>query len=140
MTEPMTDAELEAIEKRCEAICVGYWFNDINRLTVYHSFAPYPRQRRNYVVADCYEFQDGDFIAHARTDVPRLLAEVRRLRSGESDVAFLRSRVAVLEAAAKGLTDFIAAKEGKPVSEIEWRCPHMARLAAAISTTKGIKP
>lgn len=80
----MTDEELAAIEERADAATPGPW--RISRLRdgsdlVMSDGAPAG------VVADCRDERgfngdpDATFIAAARSDVPALLAEVRRLRA-----------------------------------------------------------
>jgi len=82
----MTEQELAAIEARCNAATPGPW----NR--AYHGNMIIVESPNSIVVnADDKEFgtglqyggikgeTDGDFIANSRTDVPALLAEVRRL-------------------------------------------------------------
>ena len=84
---PLTDAELAAIEARAEAATPGPW------TSAYHHGSPYKRQElrmlfgghggalvrgaRDYAVLTA---PDAHFVAAARTDIPRLVAEVRRLR------------------------------------------------------------
>ena len=94
MTTPLTDAELDAIEARVEAATPGPW------TSAYHFCSPYKKQElrmlfgsdgrslvrgaRNYAMLTT---TDAHFVTAARTDVPRLVAEVRRLRAllGETD-------------------------------------------------------
>lgn len=77
----MTDEELDEIERRCAAAQPGPWVSYV--------------EGRDHVAGsdfvmvgegDSIELTgatvaDQDFIAHARQDVPRLVAEVRRLRA-----------------------------------------------------------
>lgn len=77
MTSP-TDAELDEMQARCDAATEGPWDinNDLGTDEIYcdwHSVGP---------IALVGQFADANsiFIAHARTDIPRLIAEVRRLR------------------------------------------------------------
>jgi hypothetical protein len=93
MSEPLTIEELDAIEKRCDAASPGPW--EFRR-------GPRPHQRCRFhpvggdtSPGDAYEpdmyllrrdsapasVHDQDFVAHARQDVPRLVAEVRRLQA-----------------------------------------------------------
>lgn len=72
MTEPMTDERLEEIEAREAAASEGPW--EAIGLVVANEW---PAKD----VAEVLSNQnDADFIAHARLDIPDLLAEVRRLR------------------------------------------------------------
>lgn len=87
----MTHDELKAIKARAEAATPGPWTrSDGDGISPGRRVWQGDRQRR---VANCDAFaiQEGDwgkaqdatnaeFIAHARTDVPNLVAEVERLR------------------------------------------------------------
>lgn len=91
MDSPLTEQELVAIESRCShatpAPWTSYWEGrdhdsgdsfimqhlDGQQRDLYLTFDYSPRsQARNLA--------DQDFIAHAREDLPRVLAEVRRLK------------------------------------------------------------
>ncbi len=81
----MTDEELEAIERRCAAARPGPWtsfvegrdfFGGSNMIRVTDDDDSQPDIEPLGATVE-----DQDFIAHARQDVPRLLAEVRRLRA-----------------------------------------------------------
>lgn len=88
----MTEDELTAIEQRANAATPGPWtttnvydgmagVDDANgRLIVF--FGPDSKTGEFY-----HDWPEAEFIAHARTDIPALIAEVRRLREIE---AFLR--------------------------------------------------
>ena len=94
----LDDSELDAIEARCRAATPGPWWawvegreglggdsfvgqggddegsSPLRRdlyLSTYRGVSPVPPA-------------DYDFIAHARQDIPRLVAEIRRLRAGAS--------------------------------------------------------
>lgn len=82
----MTPADLDRWEALAAAATAGPWKAGLNggiALVVSHDFGPgrLPRQFR----ADCGHFDqdraDAAFIAEARTAVPALVAEVRRLRT-----------------------------------------------------------
>lgn len=70
----MTDEELAAIRARAEAATPGPWAPfgkqviDSNQLFVLQGLGD-------------HVYQDADFIAHAREDIPKLLAEIKRLRT-----------------------------------------------------------
>ncbi len=81
----MTEEELSEIERRCEAARMGPWTSYIegrdhtsgsNIILV----GPTAEPNDDIDIVGATE-ADQDFIAHARSDVPRLLAEVRRLRT-----------------------------------------------------------
>jgi len=88
MSDQLTDAELAEIEERVNAATAGPWFApdigfDVRTETDKHGYS-------NVIVFgggdddDDYNIdtpETREFIAHSRQDVPRLLAEVRRLRA-----------------------------------------------------------
>lgn len=94
----MTDEELAAIRARAEAATAGPWEwlgdSDLHAVTVYE-YEPDEEARHDpthleyatekIIITDsgCYppEGADAEFIAHAREDIPRLLAEIARLRT-----------------------------------------------------------
>lgn len=72
----MTDEELAVIKERAEKATPGPWYSD-------YASRPYVMAEHT-PVADVATDADADFIVHARTDVPALVAEVERLQ-GEED-------------------------------------------------------
>jgi hypothetical protein len=70
----MTDDELKVIEARANAAAPGPWRRDMDVVRDAEDFMIVGPDER-------YTEQDADFIAAARTDVPTLVAEVRRLRA-----------------------------------------------------------
>ena len=82
MPEKLTQSELEAIAKRAEVATEGPWKWDVEERGLWND-----DQNVACVVSikgetwfDMHE-TDADFIAHAREDIPRLLAEIRRLKT-----------------------------------------------------------
>lgn len=84
----MTDDELAEIEARANAATPGPW-EPYRRVTlgVVSVMSAAMFENRNgvdvdYVVADARDesFANADFIASSRTDVPALIAEIRRLQ------------------------------------------------------------
>jgi hypothetical protein len=76
--------ELEAIRKRAEAATPGPWGYADRDNVVFTANADY-----KYAVEIAEEVGhkfDGEFIAHAREDVPKLLAEIARLNSQLSEL------------------------------------------------------
>ena len=82
----MTNAELDEIEARANAATKGPWF--VGQAVPGLESVSRP-DRRNIYCGDCSDvtsaaanirIEDAEFIAHARSDVPKLLAEVRRLQ------------------------------------------------------------
>ncbi len=78
---------LEAIEKRCEAATEGPWRLEVDSLRdidlVWSPPIPDAFGTEEIQVAQTNHCAsaDGKFIAYARTDIPLLIAEVRRLRA-----------------------------------------------------------
>lgn len=103
--QPIPTGELEAMKARCEAASVGPWsddvvdFKDCEALKFGTSWL-YMRDENQSVYEGCAEDgveitgcdclgeckasqrDDLRFIAHARTDLPRCIAEIERLQSG----------------------------------------------------------
>jgi hypothetical protein len=88
----MTDIEttLRAMEERCEAATPGPWRTDMQldgrgARTPYIRASNNPGCRLNHPVARVLSPKghdvraNGDFIAHSRTDLPRLIAAAREL-------------------------------------------------------------
>ncbi|MHB8406220.1 MAG: hypothetical protein ACYDCJ_12435 [Gammaproteobacteria bacterium] len=74
MSDTHEALDLDAIEARANAATPGPWDTD-----------EYDGGLRSTVTAGpITSDEDYDFIAHARTDVPALIAEVRRLRAIEA--------------------------------------------------------
>ena len=76
----MTDEELAAIEARVQAATPGPWKSSEQYLPLYIHGPSYGDHRGRF---SAIVPEDEAFIAHAREDVPALLAEVRRLRKIE---------------------------------------------------------
>jgi hypothetical protein len=112
MSEPMTDDALAEIEARAEAASDGPWRIHLGGVPIDDGDAlagdgeaPDGSADASWFAADFgrwwvipddpdedrvvhgkvgrWHGRDAVFIAHARADIPRLLAEVRRLRKGE---------------------------------------------------------
>ena len=97
----MTDKlDLKAIRKRCEAASEGpwEWHGDVlsaknacgEALSIYHETKGYDSY---FVELDC-EQKDRDFIAHARTDIPALIADIEWLREELHEVGMVAEREA----------------------------------------------
>lgn len=77
--EQVTDLDIDAIEERANAATPGPWETAYDTGESIHAeptlYAP-----GNVEIAATFRADDDRFIAHAREDVPALIAEVRRLR------------------------------------------------------------
>lgn len=70
--ERLTTQDIEAIHKRAEAATAGPWLNNEFEGEGYSDIA-----NKHYLsIARYVDCHDADFIAHARTNIPALLAEV----------------------------------------------------------------
>ena len=79
MSEPLTEAELDAIAALAAALHPGPWQSDPLTGTMVLD-----AQGREIVSSLAYPADaqaTTEFIARSRTDVPRLVAEIRRLRA-----------------------------------------------------------
>jgi hypothetical protein len=87
--EPITDAELQAMAERVDAASKGPWESFIEGRghvsgdDFIRIGGPDNDEADMYVYRDRTPASDADldFIAGARQDVPRLIAEIKRLRS-----------------------------------------------------------
>jgi hypothetical protein len=88
----MNEAELNIIEARANAATPGEWeapLKDLGAVPSFaavdfyfdHSFEAYPPLGESGPVFVASSKEDADFIAHARTDIPALILEIRRLRN-----------------------------------------------------------
>jgi hypothetical protein len=94
--DELDDAELQTIESRVRAATEGPWWSwvegrDGTSGDTFIGRGPKGARRTDlYLSTDepghSITPEDHDFIAHARQDVPRLVAEVRRLRDRLNDV------------------------------------------------------
>jgi hypothetical protein len=115
MTEgrPITAEELAAIKARADAATDGPWTCEPggDESDVYSEASVPLGCSRTCVLIDA-RLRDSEFIAAARTDVPRLVAEVERLRAwidhvglfaaGRSRVLYCDQIVDMLESAMSG--------------------------------------
>lgn len=93
----MTNEELDAIESRASAAIPGHWTaGEIGVVTTDAKVSErYDQVASVLPICDrkghCYQDDTTRFIAHARADVPALIAEVRRLRAeaAESELLWL---------------------------------------------------
>jgi hypothetical protein len=88
MNEPLTEAELIEIEARAAGAIAGPWtIRRMERADAGPAVAIEANGADRTVVdveagEGTLDEREAQFIAHAREDVPRLIAEVRRLRAG----------------------------------------------------------
>jgi hypothetical protein len=71
---------LAEIERRCAAASAGPWKSFVERRD-HDAGSDFIRTGGDDIYLSGASVADQDFIAHARQDVPLLLAEVRKLRS-----------------------------------------------------------
>jgi len=96
--DAMSNGDLDAAERRADAATPGPWksyvegrdhdsgdsFIRTGDPDLYISYGEWPEDQRR--VNEQRRANDMDFIAAARQDVPRLIAEVRRLRKRLSEL------------------------------------------------------
>jgi hypothetical protein len=81
----MTDSDLAAIAARCIAATPGWWWNESGTI---HAPDWRPDAQSGSVCHPAHTFEsngidwnaDAEFIAHARQDVPALVAEITKLK------------------------------------------------------------
>lgn len=83
----LSDAELDAIRERCGAASPGPWQSFVEGRD-HESGSNFimvgiGAGRLGDIELSGATAADQDFIAHARQDIPRLLSEIERLKSGE---------------------------------------------------------
>lgn len=93
----MTDEELAAIKARCAAATPGPWVADSGN-EVSAEFGKFMVDLCLCYTPRCFDHpataeDNSMFIAHARTDVPALVAEVERLRSDVARLTAFRDEV-----------------------------------------------
>lgn len=71
--------DLNAIKKRAEHATEGPWY-----FTEFDRYHISPDIEDGMEIAEAYAEHDAAFIAHARQDVPALIAEVERLRTQQA--------------------------------------------------------
>jgi hypothetical protein len=76
----MTEVEIAEMLKRCSAATPGPWTAYIEGRD-HESGSDFVMTARDDIELSGASHADYDFIAHARQDIPRLIAEVRRLRA-----------------------------------------------------------
>lgn len=81
----MTDEQLSEIEQRVNAATPGSWvgYPSMVSISASHALSVFMRENANPLQVE----RDNAFIAAARSDVPALVAEVRRLRGALMQIA-----------------------------------------------------
>lgn len=91
---PMTEARLANIGARAERATVAPWS--------VHAFSV--RSEDRSLRAACFVHEDAAFIAHARTDIPDLLDEVRHQRAGNERLREALGRIKRIAASADAMS------------------------------------
>ena len=76
--------DLDAIEARAEAATPGPWMEPRNGLGL--GWTIFPKNSKGWSIATCDSGTDADFIAHARTDIPNLLAALDELEAENKEL------------------------------------------------------
>lgn len=88
---PLSEMELEQIRQRLRAASPGPWCHRegfIETCTDPSVLLSVTMKRSEAGLSALPSWENAEFIAHARTDVPRLLAEIERLRGILAQSAF----------------------------------------------------
>ncbi len=85
----LTQEELEAIRKRAEKATEGNWYC----LTMDGVTYDISSEGTGIELAAAYSASDAEFIANAREDIPKLLAEIDRLRNKELEYRRMLIRI-----------------------------------------------
>ncbi|WP_032376693.1 hypothetical protein [Rhodococcoides fascians] len=96
----MSGEELAAIEARASAATEGPWTTESDPTGTCIYAIPLLAQGDGFVAQDLRSAPDAEFIAHAREDVPALLAAVRER---DNTIARVRARIDSAERIAKAL-------------------------------------
>lgn len=103
----MNEQELQQIEERANAATSGPWWTDKRVIWVigqmyYNAYVTTDEADIALLGAEDICHADAKFIAHARADVPALIAEIRRLQervqSADRDIQFWQRRCISAEA------------------------------------------
>lgn len=81
--ERLSNEELERIRERAEKATGGEWeLYSIDKLSrnEWYGVVSLMEEDMTYIGVDTIEQNDASFIAHAREDIPKLLAEIKQLR------------------------------------------------------------
>ncbi|WP_199770748.1 hypothetical protein [Brevibacillus laterosporus] len=78
----MTREEIEAICKRAEKATEGPWRVVPGKMVCFDIYDVYDKLDRSLI----HREEDAEFIAHAREDIPKLLAEIERLRCETGEI------------------------------------------------------
>lgn len=82
MVIKMPELDLEAIKKRVNAATPGFWQHSKSGSINYgYVFVEDIEEIYESRICASVDVFDGEFIAHARTDIPALIQEVERLRN-----------------------------------------------------------
>jgi len=79
MNDPLTTDEIEAIKARYEQATAGPWKSFIEKRDEFSGSDFIQTEGEDIYLTGATD-ADHDFIAHARQDIPRLIAEIERLR------------------------------------------------------------
>ena len=78
--EMLTDTELKDISDRCQKATSGPWKSFIEGRD-HESGSDFIRTPDGDIELIAGTREDQDFIAHSRTDIPKLIEEIKRLRT-----------------------------------------------------------
>lgn len=93
MTDHLTDKEIAEIKAREEAATEGPWSHEGSGNVYTGSILAISSCGGEYGCHETLPQDDAHFIAHARTDIPRLLDEVERLRDELDDATMFQGEI-----------------------------------------------
>jgi hypothetical protein len=78
---PLNEIEIAEMKRRCELATPGPWISFVENREKF-SGSDFIRTGGDDIYLTGSTVADQDFIAHARQDIPKLIAEVERLKGG----------------------------------------------------------
>ena len=88
----MNQKELDAIKERCDKATLGPWYTWADWMVHTESDVQSNGIHPSKVIGT-FNKKNADFIAHARQDIPTLLAEVERLQLKLSEFGTIRAQL-----------------------------------------------
>jgi hypothetical protein len=109
----MTGEQLKQIEERCNKATTGPWKGFWRGNTVKSHYIWSPVEQKNICSSISPKTKNADFIAHARQDIPDLLAYVRELQTAARSVIKNSYQYSVAPIAFNRLKDLIGDDENE---------------------------
>lgn len=84
----MTEDELKAIRERADKATPGPWVGGDGEYDDVCAAIPNSNDNAVYLIIECMYKNDVSFVAHARQDIPALVAEVERLQKNNRELFY----------------------------------------------------